>query len=270
MFKHLLLLSFSVAVLAANGIDVSGSDKGQSFWSCIAGGNSFAIAEGWQGGYQWNGDVVANIAEARAGGLAYVDTYGFFCPNCDGNSDPAAAMANFVNKLASNSVNYGMVWIDVEQCDGCWSGDMGANCNYVSGLMSQAQSMGVHVGAYSSEGEWPMTVGSGCTSLDSLPLWYAHYDGDASFNDGAYNFGGWGSPAMKQYAGDTTSCGGDVDLNWYPDGLRAKWLEQTQQNIDRMRGVKVPSRMYNTTQTFKPKVLPRLGKTRRMLDVVGL
>jgi len=56
------------------------------------------------------------------------------------------------------------------------------------------------VGVYSSEGSWGSVCGSEkSASLDSLPLWYAHYDNDASYSDGSqfYGFGGWSKPAMK-------------------------------------------------------------------------
>jgi hypothetical protein len=58
------------------------------------------------------------------------------------------------------------------------------------------------------------------------PLWYADWDGEQSFSDGAYHFGGslsplgcthqlagWSSPAMKQYA-DSGPCT-NVDVSWY-------------------------------------------------------
>jgi len=52
--------------------------------------------------------------------------------------------------------------------------------------------------------------------VNSRPLWYAHYDDSASFDDwGDMVFGGWGSPNIKQYAGDSSLCGIDVDLDWY-------------------------------------------------------
>lgn len=35
---------------------------------------------------------------------------------------------------------------------------------------------------------------------------YAHYDGDAGFDDFS-PFGPWGSPNMKQFAGDASVCG---------------------------------------------------------------
>lgn len=75
------------------------------------------------------------------------------------------------------------------------------------------------MGIYSSYYEWQSVTGSAGSSsgaLTSLPLWYAHYDGADNFNDwGSLAFGGWGGPNMKQYVGDTTVCGIDVDLDCY-------------------------------------------------------
>ncbi len=42
---------------------------------------------------------------------------------------------------------------------------------------------------------------------------YAHYDNSASFSDFS-SFGGWKSPHVKQYAGDTTQCSMGVDKNY--------------------------------------------------------
>jgi len=56
------------------------------------------------------------------------------------------------------------------------------------------------VGVYSSEDSWSGVCGSETSeSLSKLPLWYAHYDNDASYDDGSqyYGFGGWTKPAMK-------------------------------------------------------------------------
>ena len=48
-----------------------------------------------------------------------------------------------------------------------------------------------------------------------MPLWYAHYDSKPDFSDFT-PFGGWSSPAYKQYAGTTSVCGMGVDLNYGP------------------------------------------------------
>lgn len=57
-------------------------------------------------------------------------------------------------------------------------------------------------------------MGGGYTGGSAYPLWYAHYDGSASFSD-FRPFGGWSHPAIKQYRGDATVCGVGVDLNYY-------------------------------------------------------
>ncbi len=107
-----------------------------------------------------------------------------------------------------------MIWFDIEQCSGCWS-DAATNCQYMQTAVSTAVNAGAQVGIYSSEGEWGQTVGSDCTSFSSYPLWYAHYDDSPSFSDSwAYSFGGWSSPAMKQY-NDQGPCV-NVDVDWYP------------------------------------------------------
>jgi hypothetical protein len=46
------------------------------------------------------------------------------------------------------------------------------------------------------------------------PLWYPHYDNNPSYSDW-YNFGGWTSPSIKQYAGTTSFCSASIDKNYY-------------------------------------------------------
>ena len=54
----------------------------------------------------------------------------------------------------------------------------------------------------------------GSTQFSQYPLWYAHYDSNPSFSDW-YPFGGWSSPAIKQYVGDDYFCSAGVDKNYY-------------------------------------------------------
>jgi len=75
--------------------------------------------------------------------------------------------------------------------------------------------LGSHrVGIYSSQYMWNTVIGNGVRGPTELPAWYAHYDGNPSFNN-FYPFGGWTRPAMKQFAGDVGMCGANVDLNWW-------------------------------------------------------
>ncbi len=97
----------------------------------------------------------------------------------------------------------------------------------MSRAATAASNMGVHVGIYSSIGEWGQTVGNSCTKMKDYPLWYAHYDNNPSFSDswayqfggnkgkGIYNYVGWTKPAMKQF-NDNGPCV-NVDVNWYPN-----------------------------------------------------
>jgi len=206
-------------VFADLGIDISQSGApSQSTWDCFKKtyGDSFAIVQAWDGGYQISSHVTTAVADAWNAGLAHVDVYAFMCPNCAGNSPPNTAVSSLVNYLKSHNVKYGQMWFDVEQCTGCW-GSCSDNWSFLTSAVKEAQDLGVSVGIYSSEYEWQQTVCDN-TGLHTLPLWYASWDGVAGFNNPSYwSFGGWTSPAMKQYAdsGDS-SCGYSVDLDYYP------------------------------------------------------
>jgi len=199
------------------GMDISAACTGID-WNClVSNGYTFAIIQTWQGGYQFNSNIGSCVSGAWNAGMKHVDIYAFMCPLCDGNN-PASSAISAISQGISG-VDFGMLWIDVEQCEGCWNNDDASNCAYVAEAASAATSAGFNVGIYSSEGSWASTVGD-CTSVSNYPLWYAHYDGEANFDDSwAYEFGGWTSPAMKQFSGDATVCGDDIDQDWYPDSL---------------------------------------------------
>jgi len=122
----------------------------------------------------------------------------------------------------SPGAEYGMIWLDIEYnpSSGCsWASYSAAdNCEYVQELASAGKSNGATIGVYSSQYEWSVVMGTStyCTELTSYPLWYAHYDDSPSFSDySSVSFGGWTTPAMKQYEGDATLCSFDVDENYY-------------------------------------------------------
>lgn len=82
-------------------------------------------------------------------------------------------------------------------------------------LINRIKSHGKNVGIYSSTYMWTSIFGSktACPAAGAYGLWYAHYDNLPNFSDFS-SFGGWSKPAMKQFAGDTTVCGLDVDKNF--------------------------------------------------------
>lgn len=53
-----------------------------------------------------------------------VQVYIFMCPLCEDNEDPGSVIETVVENLREDGVNYTNIWIDVEQCDGCWSDDL--------------------------------------------------------------------------------------------------------------------------------------------------
>jgi len=120
--------------------------------------------------------------------------------------------------VKDNDVNYGTFWLDVEPLDGVWEGES-QNIEYIAALGEEAKNLGMSVGVYTTIDCWQGVVGSETSaSLAKLPLWYAHYDNDPSYEDSAYfEFNGWTKPAMKQYNGGSTLCDVEVDLDWTGD-----------------------------------------------------
>jgi GH25 family lysozyme M1 (1,4-beta-N-acetylmuramidase) len=117
---------------------------------------------------------------------------------------------------------YGTVWLDVEinPSSGCsWAGNSAAsNCQYLGELVQALKNRGKRVGIYSSRYMWETVMGSSgaCQNHTDLPVWYAHYDGVASFSDwSSVSFGGWSKPSIKQYLGDKVLCGTGIDYNFY-------------------------------------------------------
>jgi GH25 family lysozyme M1 (1,4-beta-N-acetylmuramidase) len=190
------------------GVDIS-SWVGESTWSCmIQSGYTFGIAREFQETCEVDPNGVHTVANAWASGISHMDVYLFPSYGC-GTS--AAGQVDAVIS-AMGGIPFGMIWLDIED------GGQGAaqdNYNWMMAALAEADSQlgGGRVGIYSSEYEWSQVMG-GLTGPTNYPLWYADYDGNPSFG-GFGGFGGWTSPNMKQFAGDSSLCSADVDLNWY-------------------------------------------------------
>eukprot|EP01085_Mycamoeba_gemmipara_P003983 Mycagemm_TRINITY_DN10275_c0_g1::TRINITY_DN10275_c0_g1_i3::g.3983::m.3983 type:complete len:253 gc:universal TRINITY_DN10275_c0_g1_i3:36-794(+) len=237
----LFVLLLAAAASATLGVDFSKEiceSIGLSQFQCLAShGYSFAVIEAWQAGGGLTTNIASNVRAAFAGGLAHCDVYIFLCPGAGGtNSNPAAVVQAVMSDLSG--VPYGMIWFDVEQQSGCWS-DAGTNAQYLANMVNAAVGAGAHIGVYSSEYEWSQTVGT-YSGLSAYPQWYAHYDDNPSFSDSwAYSYGGWTSPAIKQFTDQSTSCF-TTDQNWYPDSyleIRNKTLSKPQPlvNMEELR-----------------------------------
>ena len=103
--------------------------------------------------------------------------------------------------------------IYVEESGGCWTPDLSSNFDFVKDCVNAADSRGQAVGIYTSSKYWGEVCGN-ATGLQSYPLWYSDYDGAKNFDDFT-PFGGWTSPAMKQYSG-SSNCNVSSFADWYP------------------------------------------------------
>lgn len=131
--------------------------------------------------------------------LAVIDSLAGFNIHHDGSMNP-------------KNNTFGTAWLDIEGPQ-YWSSSHDANIGFIKGLISQASSMGIPLGVYTSESQWTPITG-GWTGASNLPLWYAHYDGSPSFGD-FRGFGGWSHPAIKQWDDNGGNCGASYDKNFY-------------------------------------------------------
>ena len=215
--KQLFLCAaiFAATALAAHGGDISQAYGTSTFQCAKNNGWEFVIIRSYcsYGGVDPN--VVNTLAAAKAGGIQYHDIYHF---PCYGKISASQQIQDDINNVGLG--NFGTIWMDIETnpSPGCgYSSDQAANCQFLADLISAAKGMGATVGVYSSVYEWGQTVGAGCTAgADAgVPLWYADWDGTRSFG-GFTPFGGWTTPAMKQY-GDSVGgiCGINADADWW-------------------------------------------------------
>jgi len=185
-------------------------------------GYSFGIFRAWHSTGSFDSTACPNIVAAHNNGFTYTDVYMFPCPKCSASAQ--SQMSNMISGLKSagctptsgqqGKSNFGKVWLDIEGTQ--YWGSQSANRDFFNGLLTACKSLGVDCAVYSSASQWNPIFGSSFTGGSSVPLWYAHYDGSPSFSDFT-SFGGWKTPYMKQYNGDKTECGFDVDFNWTPN-----------------------------------------------------
>jgi len=208
-----VLMAFTLLsepVSATLGVDVS-QPVSSSAWSCLkSSGYSFGVVRCYQSTGNVDPNAVATIKNAWAGGMAHVDAYIFPCYQC---GNPAGQVTAAVNNLKNNGAPFGMLWLDIEGTQ-YWSSSTSSNIAFISSMINQAKALGINLGVYTSNSQWSPITG-GWTGASALPLWYAHYDSNPSFSDFSA-FGGWNTPAIKQYVGDASVCGAGIDKNWYP------------------------------------------------------
>lgn len=206
----LLVVIAATVALATDGGDVSSLYSTATYQCAKKSGWNFMIARSYHNYGAVDTNVVSNIRNSKAAGIAYNDIYHFPCSFGVSAASQVAADINNAGRI------FGMLWFDVEtnpssKC--AWRSSKTDNCNFLGQLISAGHANGVKMGIYSSIYMWESSMGS-CSVGSSLPLWYAHYDGKRTFSD-FRAFGGWTKPAIKQYNDKVGICGINADANWY-------------------------------------------------------
>ena len=197
------------------GVDIS-QPLSSSTASCFASnGVSFIVPRGYTSTGHVDSAACTSLNAAKSAGIAKRDVYLFPCPTC--SSSASSQVSQLVSGISGScgSAWSGRVWLDIEGSQ-YWLGNTDANRNWYQELVTACKSTASKCGVYSSASQWSAIFGSSSYSFGSdLPLWYAHYDNNPTFSDYSV-FGGWSSPAVKQYKGDTTLCSFGVDLDYAP------------------------------------------------------
>ena len=224
-YKFLIALATVGVALATVGVDLSQLTS-QSSFDCVKNlGYDFAIVRVYCSPGYVDSNGPTNIARAWASGMAHVDGYIFPCYSC---GNPSGQMDTTIEYLSSHvniegldgfkrtnetvGATVGMLWLDIEGTQ-YWGSSTSANTQFIVDMAARGKARGVSIGIYSSKSQWNPITG-GTTALSSYPLWYASWDYNYNFNDWS-PFGGWSSPAIKQYAGDQSYCSAGWDKNYY-------------------------------------------------------
>lgn len=213
IFFVLFLLTPCEAVV---GVDIS-APVSKEDWTCLMqpGGQGpvdFAIVRVYRSTGSVDPNGAGTIIAARDAGVKYVDGYVFPCVSC---GDAASQVSTTKETLDKAGADIGMLWYDIERYK--WSSSLTENQDFIKDMIDEGLRLNIQAGIYSSKYSWEAIVGLDWSypSDKGLPLWYPHYDENPSFSD-FEAFGGWTKPSIKQYIGDHTSCGVDVDYDFYP------------------------------------------------------
>jgi len=203
------------SVWHGKGVDLSDPCSASGFACLMNAGYQYAVIRAWRSSGVWDPDCSANIDNAISAGMSPVDVYMF--PKPKGASGVSQA-TQLLSKLQGTNFN-GTIWFDVEQESPYWS-TQSANQKFFNDVVNTLQAAGASVGIYTSKSQWTEVMGSSFRGGANLPLWYSHYDNTPSFADfgrsSIGSYGGWTTPAIKQYQGDQSACGCNTDFNWAP------------------------------------------------------
>ena len=217
----LITISLSQISLAQGvyGVDNSAPVDQALYSRAFGEGFHHLIIRGYQEACSIGGEVdpnfVSNFNNAIAAGYSEIDTYWF---PCTGSGNPCKSYTEQLAELGQtfndNQMNIGTIFVDFENDPSCgtWDYGYGGNLKQAQAIVQTLQDSGYKWGIYSSPGERGTIFGSQDVVVDNtVPLWFATYDGVPSrtLNE---PFGGWsGTVYGKQYTNESAS--GKFDLN---------------------------------------------------------
>uniref|UniRef100_A0A6U1XB29 Lysozyme n=1 Tax=Vannella robusta TaxID=1487602 RepID=A0A6U1XB29_9EUKA len=213
-----IVLSFSSASFATKGFDLSyyQGDVSSSDFSCLkSNGYDFGIIEATKGSQATLNPYISSVVSNARKHIKNIDVYIF----PDTSHSASSLMNSFIKDLKKDGVlTNNMIWMDIEGTQ-YWSGSCSNNqkwlkeaINTINGLYTGC-GHSTCVGIYTSESQWSPIM-CNTSEFSNHQLWYAHYDGKASFSD-FKAFGGWTKPNMKQYQGTTNICNTQIDKDYY-------------------------------------------------------
>jgi len=203
----LLQIHFSNAIL---GVDLSSGVSVSGMTCFIKNGVNDVIARAYRSSGKTDPTAITTIQSAYSAGMSNVSVYLFPCPQCQSAAYQVDELVDMLEENQANTID--IIWIDVESPD-IWYNDQNTNNQFVLNAIEEIYLRGYRAGIYSSKSQWTEIMGS-FSGVSSYPLWYAHYDGNANFQD-FKSFGGWTKPFMKQYTENAQLCGSTVDKNYY-------------------------------------------------------
>lgn len=202
--------------LTTKGVDFSTLLTASAASCLLSAGYSYVIPRGYESVGQVDPNVCSSLINAYNAGIKVRDAY--FFPDPTSSKSAATQMTEFVSYISKNCKTQfsGRLWLDVEGTQ-YWLGSTSANQAFYKSMVDACKSQVGNCGIYCSQSQWNALFGSSFVYGNTLPVWYAHYDGVASFDDwSTHTFGGWKTPYAKQYSGGTV-CSTSTDWNYSPN-----------------------------------------------------